>query len=111
MQQVVQRILGHEEVAVQAAAILVTFINRANIAAGAEGFLARALDEYRVDLRVGREFAKRGAQLHDHFQRQRIQRGRAIEGDERDAVADLAEDQESRQMGLRFSKKAFTPSR
>ena len=52
------------------AAIAQRLVELAQVAAGAEGFLARGLQQYADDLRVGRPFAQPGREQPHHVDRE-----------------------------------------
>ncbi len=90
IQQVVERIFRREEFLVQGAGIFETSVQRANVPAGAECFLAGTPDQDGEDLRIGRIFVEQCAQPQDHLERQRVQRSGTIQRDERHVIANFA---------------------
>src|SRR6266851_4677074 len=74
-----------------------------DVAAGHE-MLARAADHDATDIRIALEARRRLDQPVGHLRRQRIERGRPVEGDGADAVLHLDQD-----MLLRHGSPPFPP--
>ena len=89
MDVLVQRIFFLEERPMQAVAALVTVVQRADIAAGAEGFLASAAQHHGDHIGVVRPGLQLLVEHPHHGQRNGVQPGGAIECEIADAVAYL----------------------
>src|ERR1019366_753015 len=118
-QQIIERVLGNEKIAVQRPRVLEALIQGANVSAGAKCFIARTFQQNCANLRIRCAALQERTQLDDHLVGQRIERGGAIQRDERHAIANFAEyfvmhsqriAQTFFQAGFRFAKTAFTPS-
>jgi hypothetical protein len=68
-----------------------TFVQRANIAAGAERFGTRTAQDDRLNLAVSRPARKPLRHAFDHAVSERVQRLGTIEGEVGDTVADVDE--------------------
>ncbi|MOA39254.1 hypothetical protein D3C78_1610170 [compost metagenome] len=87
MDVLVEGVFLLEELAVQAVAVLVAVVQRADVTAGAEGLFTGAAQDHGDDLRVVGPGLQLPVKQADHRQGQGVQPGRTVEGQVADAVA------------------------
>ncbi len=87
----VEGVLLDEEVLVQGVAAFETVMQRSNVAAGTEGFLASPAQGHGMDLRVFGPGIELALQQADHVQRDGVKAGGTVEGQVTNMVANLGQ--------------------
>src|SRR5258706_12391911 len=112
MDTIVERVLDLEKLLLSAGSGLEAVVQRAQVAAGAEGLFARAAQHHHAHAIVRLPVVEASGQVLQHSKRDRVERRGTVQlnGGHPIAHLDLERGQSFFHSGLRFPRKALTPS-